>query len=182
MNTPQTQYTDNMMSAEEYFKTDRNKMDNIYSLSTNNNNNIIQSDQNTPLLHHHDMSELKAMNGQHGGSLDEQRALQLALELSMLGLTNEDDNLSYNELRMKKSMNMTECVPVPSSEHVAEIVGRQGKYIIVYFFPMCKYLFKVSKIMLQQRSFERCSNVILLTLNRYFPARFMHKSCSKSVK
>lgn len=27
----------------------------------------------------------------------------------------------------KKSQNMTECVPVPSSEHVAEIVGRQGK-------------------------------------------------------
>uniref|UniRef100_A0A8V5GLP9 Uncharacterized protein n=1 Tax=Melopsittacus undulatus TaxID=13146 RepID=A0A8V5GLP9_MELUD len=26
----------------------------------------------------------------------------------------------------KKSVNMTECVPVPSSEHVAEIVGRQG--------------------------------------------------------
>jgi len=26
----------------------------------------------------------------------------------------------------KKSQNMTECVPVPSSEHVAEIVGRQG--------------------------------------------------------
>lgn len=28
--------------------------------------------------------------------------------------------------RQKKSQNMTECVPVPSSEHVAEIVGRQG--------------------------------------------------------
>ena len=28
----------------------------------------------------------------------------------------------------KKSQNMTECVPVPSSEHVAEIVGRQGKF------------------------------------------------------
>jgi hypothetical protein len=27
----------------------------------------------------------------------------------------------------KKSQNMTECVPVPSSEHVAEIVGRQGE-------------------------------------------------------
>lgn len=27
----------------------------------------------------------------------------------------------------KKSVNMTECVPVPSSEHVAEIVGRQGE-------------------------------------------------------
>lgn len=26
----------------------------------------------------------------------------------------------------KKSQNMTECVTVPSSEHVAEIVGRQG--------------------------------------------------------
>jgi len=26
----------------------------------------------------------------------------------------------------RKSANMTECVPVPSSEHVAEIVGRQG--------------------------------------------------------
>ena len=29
--------------------------------------------------------------------------------------------------RQKRSQNMTECVPVPSSEHVAEIVGRQGK-------------------------------------------------------
>lgn len=27
---------------------------------------------------------------------------------------------------LRKSANMTECVPVPSSEHVAEIVGRQG--------------------------------------------------------
>lgn len=31
--------------------------------------------------------------------------------------------------RSKKSQNMTECVPVPSSEHVAEIVGRQGNSI-----------------------------------------------------
>jgi len=30
------------------------------------------------------------------------------------------------DLLGKKSQNMTECVPVPSSEHVAEIVGRQG--------------------------------------------------------
>ena len=38
--------------------------------------------------------------------------------------------LTPEELRAfilpKKSQNMTECVPVPSSEHVAEIVGRQG--------------------------------------------------------
>lgn len=29
----------------------------------------------------------------------------------------------------RKSVNMTECVPVPSSEHVAEIVGRQGEWL-----------------------------------------------------
>jgi hypothetical protein len=58
----------------------------------------------------------------------EQRALQLALEYSMLGLTSEDDGSNtFDELRVKKSVNMTECVAVPSSEHVAEIVGRQGK-------------------------------------------------------
>lgn len=59
----------------------------------------------------------------------DQRALQIALELSMLGLTNDDDSTpnSFDDIRSsKKSMNTTECVPVPSSEHVAEIVGRQG--------------------------------------------------------
>ena len=33
----------------------------------------------------------------------------------------------------KKSQNMTECVPVPSSEHVAEIVGRQGNNFQSFF-------------------------------------------------
>ena len=32
-----------------------------------------------------------------------------------------------------------------------------------------KYLFKISKIMLEQRLDGRCSNVILLTLNRHLP-------------
>lgn len=66
----------------------------------------------------------------HGQLEADQRALQIALELSMLGLTSEDDsnpNL-FDDIRNKKSMNMTECVPVPSSEHVAEIVGRQGGF------------------------------------------------------
>lgn len=61
----------------------------------------------------------------------DQRAFQIALELSMLGLTNDDDCTphSFDDIRAaKKSMNTTECVPVPSSEHVAEIVGRQGMY------------------------------------------------------
>ncbi|XP_070163262.1 RNA-binding protein MEX3B-like isoform X1 [Polyergus mexicanus] len=84
--------------------------------------------------------------GGAGASFEDQRAFQLAFELSMLGLegssgcpgagtgngtTNDPDPLQttpavFEEARSKKSQNMTECVPVPSSEHVAEIVGRQG--------------------------------------------------------
>lgn len=107
---------------------------------------------------------------------EDPRTLQLALELSLVGLHESNQNNSYAqpilaqsdydigdinvvsgafnrtdvgpmnnlplppttasgllmpsvglEERSKKSQNMTECVPVPSSEHVAEIVGRQGK-------------------------------------------------------
>lgn len=79
--------------------------------------------------------------------IGDDRALQLALELSMLGLSdpmvnppdtgdisagldsliNPLSNVGLEDVaRSKKSQNMTECVPVPSSEHVAEIVGRQG--------------------------------------------------------
>lgn len=123
-------------------------------------------------------------------SLEEQRALQLAFELSMLGLSDSmpgcnsngghvgsdlNVNIGLNSVnsgchqspsslspggsangginsvmtnnvgmsafssmmpnmedRSKKSQNMTECVPVPSSEHVAEIVGRQGKYFVSF--------------------------------------------------
>ena len=69
------------------------------------------------------------------GCLEDQRALQLALELSMLGLSSDSDPLSGSfdpDARGKKSQNTTECVPVPSSEHVAEIVGRQGKFCLVF--------------------------------------------------
>jgi RNA-binding protein MEX3 len=66
-----------------------------------------------------------------GNTQEDERTLQIALELSNLGLlgTCDDGNStsSYSEIeKNKKSINMTECVPVPSSEHVAEIVGRQG--------------------------------------------------------
>lgn len=99
--------------------------------------------------------------GPGSGSIEEQRALQLAFELSMLGLDqaaagpgqvsvgngsgvqsangspDSQDPLGpqpvgscpFEEARSKKSQNMTECVPVPSSEHVAEIVGRQGESV-----------------------------------------------------
>lgn len=72
-------------------------------------------------------------------AMDEQRALQLALELSLIGLNNESSvptsepehyvvqGLDAERASTKRSQNMTECVAVPSSEHVAEIVGRQGE-------------------------------------------------------
>ena len=31
------------------------------------------------------------------------------------------------DMRLVRAQNTTECVPVPTSEHVAEIVGKQGK-------------------------------------------------------
>ena len=66
--------------------------------------------------------------------LEDNRAVKLAYELAMLGLDNSSslDSLTphtlaqLEELKTRKSQNMTECVPVPTSEHVAEIVGRQG--------------------------------------------------------
>lgn len=88
-----------------------------------------------------------------GAHMGDQRALEkLALELSMLDAGNIDSDLlnmpadglvpgstlnaftsmlGFNGVHFddrKKSQNMTECVPVPSSEHVAEIVGRQGEF------------------------------------------------------
>lgn len=82
-------------------------------------------------------------------AMDEQRALQLALELSLIGLNNETSvptsesehyvvqGLDAERASTKRSQNMTECVAVPSSEHVAEIVGRQGMYP---FHSVCVHL------------------------------------------
>lgn len=83
----------------------------------------------------------------------ESRAFQLAYELSMLRfpdtatsvsepespsdfgqLLNPMSSIGLEETRSKKSQNMTECVPVPSSEHVAEIVGRQGKILVIHTY------------------------------------------------
>ncbi|KAJ6644404.1 RNA-binding protein MEX3D [Pseudolycoriella hygida] len=100
-------------------------------------------------------SELDQNISSTGNIMAEQQTLKLALELSLLtsieSLNGGDYNVNmlthpqqhpsslgspngFNPLQMlplddrsKKSQNMTECVPVPSSEHVAEIVGRQGR-------------------------------------------------------
>lgn len=103
----------------------------------------------------------------NGSSFEDKRALELALELTML---NFNDPMSGNGMdslmaannqqssglgspnmmnslnafsalmggnglddSRKKSQNMTECVPVPSSEHVAEIVGRQGRSLFIFY-------------------------------------------------
>lgn len=64
---------------------------------------------------------------QIGQTIEDQRAFQLALELTMLCLNSKAESELDGDFRgSKKSQNTTECVPVPSSEHVAEIVGRQG--------------------------------------------------------
>lgn len=69
----------------------------------------------------------------------ESRAMQAALELSMLNLNNTSYSMTSPEPpyglladevpigSKPKSQNITQCVAVPSSEHVAEIVGRQGE-------------------------------------------------------
>lgn len=74
-------------------------------------------------------------------NLEEQRALHLAFELSMLGIDEDNNSSNANDIcdntdinKKNNGANMTECVPVPSSEHVAEIVGRQGKN---YFIHKC---------------------------------------------
>lgn len=95
-------------------------------------------------------SSLFADMERSNSGLEDQRALQLAFELSMLGFnenspttteqTAEPITASYpDENRSKKSQNMTECVPVPSSEHVAEIVGRQGRIwkFWIYYWLLC---------------------------------------------
>lgn len=63
-----------------------------------------------------------------------EQALQTALEMSMMDINTINDDValpldlmysSYEE-DCSKSLNVTQCVSVPSSEHVAEIVGKQG--------------------------------------------------------
>jgi len=46
------------------------------------------------------------------------------------GADDDDGVVDLTTVTSKKGANMTERVPVPSSEHVAEIVGRQGKRIL----------------------------------------------------
>ena len=83
---------------------------------------------------------------------DNSQKLKTALELSMLNLSSNtmaivaDPSNDYVQLdddscmlpKVPRSQNITHCVAVPSSEHVAEIVGRQG---LCFFFLLLVKLF-----------------------------------------
>lgn len=81
-------------------------------------------------------------------SVEETRALKLAFELTMASAGGQHFFSSSQESNVdekftnsnKKSQNMTECVPVPSSEHVAEIVGRQGNKLYIKILELLKFI------------------------------------------
>jgi hypothetical protein len=76
-------------------------------------------------IQQHQQQQLSPAEGMVAGST-------LNAFTSMLGFSPVSGVHSFDD-RSKKSQNMTECVPVPSSEHVAEIVGRQGMLNNFYF-------------------------------------------------
>ncbi|GIY36101.1 RNA-binding protein MEX3B [Caerostris darwini] len=60
-------------------------------------------------------------------SQQQQQLISMAMNLMMIKDSSEENSPTNVEWDYRRrSQNMTECVPVPSSEHVAEIVGRQG--------------------------------------------------------
>lgn len=89
--------------------------------------------------HHHQQQQLHHQQQQHLHHQQQQRELreqqQIHQQQQQIHHHNQANNSlnspsdlysSPSDMLPKKSQNMTECVPVPSSEHVAEIVGRQG--------------------------------------------------------
>lgn len=67
------------------------------------------------------------MEGYGSGRVHDDFLVQLVSRLS----TNDeycDDFQSPSRQPLNRTNNVTDCVPVPSSEHVAEIVGRQGEF------------------------------------------------------
>jgi hypothetical protein len=83
-------------------------------------------------------------------------------------LSSPPPSLLYDSMG-KKSQNMTECVPVPSSEHVAEIVGRQGKQTSHQTFPNNQLVFFIqvvkSKHFVQKRI--HTSKLLFEVINPY---------------
>ena len=86
---------------------------------------------------HHGNLNGHQINGHHSAGLMNQMNSASASDL----LNGHGASGSLEDLKstQRRSQNMTECVPVPSSEHVAEIVGRQGKnHSLALFFRYLK--------------------------------------------
>ena len=106
---------------------------------------VLFEDRSNSVTTHNVNAQLNSANtvGESLAPMHDQMALHLALELTKLGIGQENSGQQHpdpeqllqgmTDDRTKRSQNMTECVAVPSSEHVAEIVGRQGKFSIVAF-------------------------------------------------
>lgn len=147
------------------------------------------------------MYDFNQSSGLMANRLEDRRAFELALEMSLLGLGNDNDNnhggnntnpLGFNtnfgnnntthlmgnnnnnnnngldigdnsRFSTRRSQNTTECVPVPSSEHVAEIVGRQGK---------CLFLFVIIVFLNYWDSLGVCQSVVLFTHGLSIPLEF----------
>ncbi|CAG7820469.1 unnamed protein product [Allacma fusca] len=93
-----------------------------------------------------DLAVMDRRNGGKDGNYEDPRIWQLALELYQLGLNSDleseslavtpsepetftfDESINLDSLTIaaRKKQCVTEYVPVPTSEHVAEIIGRQG--------------------------------------------------------
>ena len=71
---------------------------------------------------HHQMQN--GHHQHHSGILNQLNSASASDLLNGHGASGSLEDLKSTQ---RRSQNMTECVPVPSSEHVAEIVGRQGK-------------------------------------------------------
>nr|XP_027202463.1 GATA zinc finger domain-containing protein 7-like [Dermatophagoides pteronyssinus] len=86
-----------------------------------NNMNQLRSSTVNSLL-----NALNNINGNNNNNHHQNNDHQMMLKAAIANATPVSTTTSATAMTMKRSQNTTECVPVPSSEHVAEIVGRQG--------------------------------------------------------
>jgi len=81
---------------------------------------------------HHGNNSNAAGGGGHHGQINGHHHMGILNQMNSASasdlLNGHAASGSLEDLKstQRRSQNMTECVPVPSSEHVAEIVGRQG--------------------------------------------------------
>lgn len=90
-------------------------------------------------------NQINGINNGCGGILINGNGGNGGVSVNSNGISAFSGMLPSMEDRSKKSQNMTECVPVPSSEHVAEIVGRQGLFFFIFIIPI-KLIINLSKL------------------------------------